>query len=110
MSSGKGGGFLHSLIVHPIKSLLGFIFVIALALTLILPPQDAINTIGAVSVTLYRTGGVVVGSIPPGIEGFKEGFSAMSNYQPKPSGWSQAGGNSPAAPTTPKAKPQVAKP
>jgi hypothetical protein len=87
---GGGGGILHALIIHPIKSLLGFIFVATLVLTLILPPQDAIDTIGAVSVTVYRAGGVVVGSIPPGIQAFQDGFKAMSDYTPTPWGVTQA--------------------
>jgi hypothetical protein len=82
MSGSKGGGLLHSLVIHPIKSLLVTIFAITIVLILLFPPKDAINTVGAVSVTLYRAGGVVVGSIPPGIEAFREGFKAMSEYNP----------------------------
>jgi hypothetical protein len=83
----KNNGGLLSLVTNPIKALLAFIFVSALLLTLILPPAKAIDTIGAISITLYRAGGVVVGSIPPGIHAFQQGFTGMSEYQAPAVDW-----------------------
>lgn len=98
-SRGGGGGIVHTFILHPIKSFLGFLGVLAVAIVLLLPPADAIATFGAVAVTSYRVVGVVFGTIPVGIESFKEGFKAMANYEPKDSGWSKAAGGDDKAPS-----------